>query len=273
MAADRGVNTGSSVTICRIWSMVVAAASSPSRTSYSSVLSRPAFGGVVEQQPVAVAVLVAHPDRRLRAGRRPAAGAGAEPLVGPANPASVAARSSGPRPARGPAEPPTWAAPGAGRSATGDRRRRHRSPLNCGPGDRANATNSPGPTAGGRRRRSGIPWPMDVDGGIGFDPSGVIESARLAERVGYDGIWSAEVTHDPVLPPGPGGRAHRADHARHRHRRGLRPQPDEPGHDGQRPPDPVRRAGSCSASGPRSSPTSRSGSPCRGPIPPPGCAS
>ena len=41
---------------------------------------------------------------------------------------------------------------------------------------------------------------MRVDGGIGFDPSGVIEAARLAERVGYDGIWSAEVSHDPFLP-------------------------------------------------------------------------
>jgi probable F420-dependent oxidoreductase len=41
---------------------------------------------------------------------------------------------------------------------------------------------------------------MRVDGGIGFDPSGVIDSARLAERVGYDGIWSAETMHDPFLP-------------------------------------------------------------------------
>ncbi|MBF6557585.1 MAG: LLM class F420-dependent oxidoreductase [Acidimicrobiales bacterium] len=41
---------------------------------------------------------------------------------------------------------------------------------------------------------------MDVDGGLGFDPSGVIESAVLAERVGYDGIWSAETSHDPFLP-------------------------------------------------------------------------
>jgi probable F420-dependent oxidoreductase len=41
---------------------------------------------------------------------------------------------------------------------------------------------------------------MRVDGGIGFDPSGVIEAARLAERVGYDGIWSAEASHDPFLP-------------------------------------------------------------------------
>ncbi len=46
----------------------------------------------------------------------------------------------------------------------------------------------------------GIPWPMRVDGGIGFDPSGVIESARMAEQVGYDGIWSAETMHDPFLP-------------------------------------------------------------------------
>jgi probable F420-dependent oxidoreductase len=41
---------------------------------------------------------------------------------------------------------------------------------------------------------------MDIDGGIGFDPSGVIETARTAERVGYDGIWSAETNHDPFLP-------------------------------------------------------------------------
>ena len=46
----------------------------------------------------------------------------------------------------------------------------------------------------------GIALPMHVDGSIGFDPSGVIESARLAERVGYDGLWSAEVSHDPFLP-------------------------------------------------------------------------
>jgi probable F420-dependent oxidoreductase len=39
-----------------------------------------------------------------------------------------------------------------------------------------------------------------VDGGIGFDPSGVVEAAKLAERVGYDGLWSAEVSHDPFLP-------------------------------------------------------------------------
>ncbi len=41
---------------------------------------------------------------------------------------------------------------------------------------------------------------MHVDGIVGFDPSGVIESARLAERVGYDGLWSAEISHDPFLP-------------------------------------------------------------------------
>jgi probable F420-dependent oxidoreductase len=46
----------------------------------------------------------------------------------------------------------------------------------------------------------GIALTMDVDGGIGFDPSGVVESAQRAERVGYDGIWSAEVTHDPFFP-------------------------------------------------------------------------
>jgi probable F420-dependent oxidoreductase len=41
---------------------------------------------------------------------------------------------------------------------------------------------------------------MRVDGLLGFDPSGVIEAARSAEAVGYDGIWSAETSHDPFLP-------------------------------------------------------------------------
>jgi probable F420-dependent oxidoreductase len=39
-----------------------------------------------------------------------------------------------------------------------------------------------------------------VDGGIGFDPSGVIDTARAAEKAGYDGLWSAETSHDPFLP-------------------------------------------------------------------------
>ncbi len=41
---------------------------------------------------------------------------------------------------------------------------------------------------------------MKVDGGIGFDPSGVVESARRAEASGYDGVWTAETAHDPFLP-------------------------------------------------------------------------
>src|SRR6202020_2070493 len=46
----------------------------------------------------------------------------------------------------------------------------------------------------------GLPWPMDVDGGIGFDPAGVVEAARTAEEGGYDGIWSADTNPDPFLP-------------------------------------------------------------------------
>ncbi len=41
---------------------------------------------------------------------------------------------------------------------------------------------------------------MLVDGTIGFDPSGVVAQAAAAEAAGYDGIWSAEVNHDPFLP-------------------------------------------------------------------------
>jgi probable F420-dependent oxidoreductase len=41
---------------------------------------------------------------------------------------------------------------------------------------------------------------MNVDGGLGFVPGDVIESAQRAERVGYDGMWTAETNHDPFLP-------------------------------------------------------------------------
>jgi probable F420-dependent oxidoreductase len=41
---------------------------------------------------------------------------------------------------------------------------------------------------------------MKIDGGIGFDPSGIAEQAQRAEAAGYDGVWSAETNHDPFLP-------------------------------------------------------------------------
>ncbi len=41
---------------------------------------------------------------------------------------------------------------------------------------------------------------MKIDGGIGFDPSGIAEAARRAEDDGYDGVWSTETSHDPFLP-------------------------------------------------------------------------
>jgi probable F420-dependent oxidoreductase len=41
---------------------------------------------------------------------------------------------------------------------------------------------------------------MKIDGGIGFDPKGVAEQAARAEASGYDGVWSAETSHDPFLP-------------------------------------------------------------------------
>jgi probable F420-dependent oxidoreductase len=41
---------------------------------------------------------------------------------------------------------------------------------------------------------------MKVDGGLGFSPGGVLEAARAAEAAGYDGIWSAETSHDVFLP-------------------------------------------------------------------------
>jgi probable F420-dependent oxidoreductase len=41
---------------------------------------------------------------------------------------------------------------------------------------------------------------MLVDGGIGFDLSQAGDAARDAEEAGYDGIWTAETSHDPFLP-------------------------------------------------------------------------
>jgi probable F420-dependent oxidoreductase len=51
---------------------------------------------------------------------------------------------------------------------------------------------------------------MLVDGVIGFDPSGVIETAQLAEQCGYDALWTAEVNHDPFFPL-----VRAADHTEH----------------------------------------------------------
>ncbi len=41
---------------------------------------------------------------------------------------------------------------------------------------------------------------MKIDGGIGFDPAGIAAQAAKAEASGYDGVWSAETSHDPFLP-------------------------------------------------------------------------
>ncbi|MBV9285346.1 MAG: LLM class flavin-dependent oxidoreductase, partial [Acidimicrobiia bacterium] len=41
---------------------------------------------------------------------------------------------------------------------------------------------------------------MKVDGGVGFDLTTAAQNAREAEEAGYDGVWSAETSHDPFLP-------------------------------------------------------------------------
>src|SRR5438105_14710430 len=41
---------------------------------------------------------------------------------------------------------------------------------------------------------------MKVDGGIGFELKDAARTAREAEEAGYDGIWSAETSHDPFFP-------------------------------------------------------------------------
>jgi len=41
---------------------------------------------------------------------------------------------------------------------------------------------------------------MKVDGGLGSDLDGVAAAAKAAEAHGYDGVWTAETSHDPFLP-------------------------------------------------------------------------
>jgi probable F420-dependent oxidoreductase len=41
---------------------------------------------------------------------------------------------------------------------------------------------------------------VKIDGGIGFSPAGIGAAARDAEAIGFDGIWTAEASHDPFLP-------------------------------------------------------------------------
>lgn len=43
---------------------------------------------------------------------------------------------------------------------------------------------------------------MKVDGGLGLTPDieSIAENARAQEAAGYDGVWTAETSHDPFLP-------------------------------------------------------------------------
>src|SRR3989440_11238444 len=41
---------------------------------------------------------------------------------------------------------------------------------------------------------------MKVDGGLGFDLTKAGKAAADAEGAGYDGVWSAETSHDPFFP-------------------------------------------------------------------------
>jgi len=40
---------------------------------------------------------------------------------------------------------------------------------------------------------------MLIDGGLGFDPGGLADQVRRLEADGYDGAWSTETGHDPLL--------------------------------------------------------------------------
>ena len=63
---------------------------------------------------------------------------------------------------------------------------------------------APGHGRGRRARGGGVGFgygaPMQVDGGIGFDPGDAVNTAQRAEDDGFDGLWCAETGHDPFLP-------------------------------------------------------------------------
>ena len=42
---------------------------------------------------------------------------------------------------------------------------------------------------------------MKIDGSIGSDLHNVPANAREAQAAGYAGVWTAETSHDPFLPP------------------------------------------------------------------------
>src|SRR5687767_15373824 len=41
---------------------------------------------------------------------------------------------------------------------------------------------------------------MKVDGGIALELDKTVATAKEAEATGYDGVWTAETSHDPFLP-------------------------------------------------------------------------
>ena len=113
---------------------------------------------------------------------------------------------------------------------------------------------------------------MRIDGGHRRGPARRRRPRRkVLEEQGYDGLWTAETAHDPFFPLAARLAGDRAGRAGHRHRRGVRPQPDEPGPDRLGPAGGVAAAGSSSASAARSSRTSPSASRCRGRTRPPAC--
>ena len=121
---------------------------------------------------------------------------------------------------------------------------------------------------------------MKVDGGIGDMRgsgdggflSGSGAAAKELEDQGYDGIWTAETSHDPFFPL-----LLAAEHTEKLELGtgiavafGRNPMTlANVGYDLQK----YSRAASSSGSAARSSRTSRSASRCRGPSPPPACGS
>src|SRR3954463_11717016 len=97
-------------------------------------------------------------------------------------------------------------------STSSPRRRWYRAKMPDGTPKPATWPMCRGPLAYGQatatRMRRGTPLRgtsalMKVDGGFGIggqDLADVAASARAQEEAGYDGLWSAETSHDPFFP-------------------------------------------------------------------------
>ena len=69
-----------------------------------------------------------------------------------------------------------------------------------------------------------------IDGTGGADLAGISDQVAAAKRVGYDGVWTTEVSRDPFLSLLLAADRSPGAEAGHRDRGGVRTEPDDRGH-------------------------------------------